>query len=39
MKEIVFFSHDANAMNDTKILNMRADYGIEGYGLYWVIIE
>ncbi len=39
MKEVIYFSHDANAMTDTKILNMRADYGLEGYGLFWAIIE
>lgn len=38
-KEIFYFSHDSNALTDTKILNMRADYGMEGYGLYWAIIE
>jgi len=38
-KESYYFSHDSNAITDTKILNMRADYGLEGYGLYWCIIE
>lgn len=38
-KETFYFSHDSNAITDTKILNMRADYGLEGYGLYWAIIE
>ena len=38
-KESYYFSHDSNAITDTKILNMRADYGLEGYGLYWAIIE
>lgn len=38
-KEAYYFSHDANARNDPKILAMRSDYGIEGYGMYWVIIE
>lgn len=39
VKETYYFSHDSNAITDTKILNMRADYGLEGYGLYWVILE
>jgi len=39
MKDTYFFSHDANALTDTKILNMRADYGLEGYGLFWAIVE
>lgn len=38
-KETYYFSHDSNAFTDTKILNMRADYGLESYGLYWAIIE
>ncbi|MBQ8299492.1 MAG: DUF4373 domain-containing protein [Clostridia bacterium] len=39
MKDVYYFSHDANALSDTKILNMRADYGFEGYGLFWAIVE
>lgn len=38
-KGAYFFSHDSNASNDEKILNMRADLGWEGYGIYWAIIE
>lgn len=38
-KDTYYFSHDSNAITDTKILNMRADYTLEGYGLYWCIIE
>lgn len=38
-KDTYYFSHDSNAMSDPKILAMRCDYGLEGYGLYWVIIE
>ena len=38
-KETFYFSHDSNAITDTKILNMRADYGMEGYGLFWAIVE
>lgn len=38
-KETYYFSHDSNAFTDTKILNMRCDYGLESYGLYWVIVE
>ena len=39
MKDAYYFSHDSNARNDTKILTMRCDYGLEGYGMYWIIIE
>jgi uncharacterized phage protein (TIGR02220 family) len=38
-KNAYYFSHDSNARNDTKILSMRCDYGLDGYGMYWVIIE
>lgn len=38
-KDAYYFSHDANARNDTKILSMRSIYGSEGYGWYWIIVE
>lgn len=38
-KDTYYFSHDSNAFTDPKILSMRYDYGLQGYGLYWVIIE
>lgn len=34
-----YFSHDSNALADIKISAMRCDYGLEGYGLFWAIIE
>ncbi len=37
--KIKFFSHDANAMIDNKIEEMRSVYGMEGYGVYWALIE
>ena len=39
IKDAYYFSHDANARNDTKIIKMISVYGMEGYGWYWVIIE
>lgn len=36
---INYFPHDSNARNDTKILNLRADLGAEGYGIYFMILE
>jgi len=39
MKETFYFSHDNNAFNDDKILELRFDMGIEGYGLFWAVIE
>jgi len=38
-KETFYFSHDYNARNDTKILYMRNELGMEGYGIYWYLIE
>jgi hypothetical protein len=38
-KEAYYFSHDANARHDPKILAMREDYGVKGYGVYWIIVE
>lgn len=34
-----FFSHDSNARNDEKCLELRAQFGWEGYGIFWAIIE
>lgn len=39
MKEAYYFSHDANARQDEKILMLRADHGWEGYGIYWALVE
>ena len=39
MKESFYFSHDSNARNDVKILKLRRNFGFEGYGLYWCIVE
>lgn len=37
--KVLYFSHDCNAMGDNKITDLRADYGMEGYGVYWGIVE
>lgn len=34
-----YFQHDYDALNDPKIIAMRDQYGMEGYGLYWAIVE
>jgi hypothetical protein len=34
-----FISHDFTARNDEKILILRADLGLEGYGIWWAFIE
>lgn len=38
-KDAFYFPHDSNARMDNKILDMRAKYGAEGYGLYWMLVE
>lgn len=39
MKSARYFSHDADARRDPKIVAMIAKHGIEGFGRWWVIIE
>lgn len=34
-----YFSHDSNARNDEKIVNMRMQMGAEGYAIYFMILE
>ena len=38
-KDAYYFSHDSNARNDLKVVKLRRSSGLEGYGLYWCIIE
>lgn len=38
-KDTFYFSHDYNANSDTKILFLRQQLGMEGYGIYWYLIE
>jgi len=38
-KDAYYFSHDANARNDPKIIQMLSVYKAEGYGWYWMLIE
>lgn len=39
IKKTNYFSHDSNARNDSKIISLRMKLGIEGYGIYFMIIE
>jgi len=34
-----YFSHDYNASEDVKMLFLRQDFGFEGIGIYWYLIE
>ncbi|MCP4977666.1 MAG: DUF4373 domain-containing protein [Maribacter sp.] len=38
-KDAYYFSHDANARNDFKILRLRRTLGLEGYGIYFCLVE
>ena len=39
IKDAYYFSHDANAFHDPKIIRFRSEFGLEGYGFYWAVIE
>lgn len=39
MKASYYFQHDYNAANDVKILFLRQQLGMEGYGIFWYVIE
>lgn len=34
-----YFSHDSNARNSTKLLNLRMKHGAAGYGAFFMILE
>jgi len=34
-----YFSHDSNAKDDPNIILLIEQLGLEGYGIYWVLIE
>ena len=38
-KDAYYFSHDSNARNDQRLMRVRMKYGMEGYGVYFGIIE
>jgi hypothetical protein len=38
-KDAYYFSHDSNARNDAKCLRLRRVLGMEGYGIFWVLVE
>ena len=39
MKDAYYFPHFCNARNDRKIKRIRKELGIEGYGIYFMILE
>lgn len=38
-KDSFYFPHDCTARNDPKIINLRMKLGMEGYGIYFAILE
>ena len=34
-----FIKHDVNSMKDSKILSLRKSFGMEGYGIFWSLLE
>jgi hypothetical protein len=38
-KDTCYFSHDANAKDDYKCMLLIDQMGLEGYGIFWVLIE
>ena len=38
-KNSYYFSHDCNARNDNKLIQLRMKHGMRGYGIYFGIIE
>ncbi len=39
MKDAYYFSHDSNAKDDPKCVLLIEQLGMEGYGIFWVLIE
>jgi hypothetical protein len=39
MKDAYYFSHDSNAKDDPKCVLLIEQLGLEGYGIYWVLVE
>jgi hypothetical protein len=38
-KDAYFFSHDSNSKDDPKCVMLIEQLGLEGYGIFWVLIE
>lgn len=39
MKEAYYFPHFCNARHDRKIKRLRKELGVEGYGIYFMLLE
>jgi hypothetical protein len=38
-KDAYYFTHDSNAKDDPKCIMLIEELGMEGYGIYWMLIE
>ena len=38
-KDAYYFSHDSNAMNDEKCILLIENLKMEGYGIFWALLE
>lgn len=38
-KDAYYMKHDVNASRDERVLEMRSEWGTEGYGMYWLVNE
>jgi len=38
-KDAFYFSHDANAQDDHKCMKLIDQLGMEGYGIFWALVE
>ena len=39
MKDAYYFPHDSNAKDDPKCIQLIEEQGVEGYGIFWILIE
>ena len=38
-KDAFYFSHDSNAKDDFKCMLLIEELGLEGYGIFWILVE
>lgn len=38
-KDAYYFSHDSNAKDDFKCMLLIEELGLEGYGIFWILVE
>ena len=38
-KDAYYFSHDSNSKDDPKCVMLIEQLGLEGYGIFWILVE